>query len=211
MQNERFKSTMAVIVAIVTVLGAMAACMATVASSNAGDGDFTGLETAIRAQKAESINHIYAYQHYRAFSDYSRYLELGNLMYDPNADEKTSIANGTIQREVWGIASGISSIFFEPRYISPDGTYDIQRELDEALAEDSQNADLNPAPYFEESDHQRRRSSSLTADMIVFAVSFWFLTLAQVTDRKIKYVWAVLGIMLGIAGILGMLIARYVI
>jgi hypothetical protein len=210
MENQRFKSTMAVIVAFVTVLGAIVACMATVAASNAGDGDFAGLETAIRAQKAESINQIYAYQHYRAFTEYKRYLELGNLLYDPAADEKTSIANGTVQREVWGIASGISSIFFEPRYVSPDGTYDIQRELDEALAEDAQSADLNSDPYFEDSDHQRTRSSALTADMIVFAFSFWFLTLAQVTDKRIKYVWAILGILLGLAGILGMLIGRYV-
>jgi len=210
MKNERFKSTMAVIVAFVTVLGAVVACMATAAASNAGDGDFSGLETAIRAQKAESINHIYAYQHYRAYTEYKRYLEYGNLLYDPNADEKTSNANGVIQREVWGIASGISSIFFEPRYISQDGTYDIQRELDEALAEDAQSADLNPTPYFDESDHQRKRSSSLTADMIVLAFSFWFLTLAQVTDKNIKYIWAALGILLGTAGMIGMLIARYV-
>ncbi len=206
MKNERFKSMMAVIVALVTVLGAMAACMATVAASNAGDSDFAGLEASIRAQKAESINLIYAYQHYRAFTEYSRYLELGNLLYDPNVDEKTSIANGVVQREVWGVASGISSIFFEPRYISQDGTYDIQRELDEALAEDSQSADLNPSPYFEESDHERNRSSSLTGDMIIFAFSFWFLTVAQVTDKSIKYLWAALGILLGLSGLLGILI-----
>lgn len=211
MQNNRFKSTMATIVAFVTVLGAMAACMATVAASNAGDADFAGLEAAIRAQKAESINVIYAYEHYRAFTDYSRYLELGNLLYDPNLDQQTAIANGAIQREVWGVASGISSVFFQPRYISPDGTYDIQRELDEALAEDSQSADLNSTPYFEESDRQRKRSSYLTADMIVFAFSFWFLTMAQVTEKNIKYIWAALGILLGLSGVIFMLVGRYVI
>ena len=211
MQNDRFKSTMAVIVAFVTVLGAMAACLATVAASSAADLDFSGLDASIRSQKVESINQIYAYEHYRAFTDYSRYLELGNLLYDPNADENTSLANGVIQREVWGIANGISSIFFEPRYISPDGTYDIQRELDEAWADDAQNSDLNPTPYFEESDHQRKRSSFLMGDMIVFAFSFWFLTLAQVTEKKIKYLWAILGVLLGLAGIIGILIGRYVI
>lgn len=211
MQNDRFKSTMAVMVAFVTVLGAMAACLATVAASNAGDSDFAGLETAIRAQKAESINQIYAYEHYRAFTDYSRFLELGYLMYDADAEEATALANGVIQREVWGMASGISSLFFQPRYISSDGTYDIQRELDEEWADDVQNAELNSAPYFEESDHLRKRSSYLTADMIVFAFSFWFLTLAQVTEKKIKFLWASLGVLLGILGIIGILIGRYMI
>lgn len=211
MENERFKSNTAVLVAFVTVLGAIVACMATSAASSAANADFDGLNSAIRSQKAEIINEINAYQHYRAFTDYSRYLELGNLLYDPNADEKTSIANGVIQREVWGIASGISSIFFQPRYITPDGNYDLQRELDEALAEDAQNEDLNPAPYFTESDRMHRRSSFLTADMIVLAVSFWFLQLAQVTEKQIKYLWVTIGILLGLAGIMGMLIGRYLI
>lgn len=51
-----------------------------------------------------------------------------------------------------------------------------------------------------------RRSSFLTADMIVLAVSFWFLQLAQVTENRIKYFWMIVGILLGLGGILGMLI-----
>ncbi len=210
MENERFKSTTAVLVAFVTVLGAIVACMATSAASGAANADFAGLNSAIRAQKAEIINEIYAYEHYRAFTDYSRYLELGNLLYDPNATEETSIANGVIQREVWGVASGIKSVFFQSRYITGE-TYDLQRELDEAFAEDSQNEDLNSEPYFEESDRMHRRSSFLTADMIVLAVSFWFLQLAQVTEKRIKYLWLTFGVLLGLGGIMGMLIGGYLI
>ena len=211
MENNRFKSNTAVLVAFVTVLGAIVACMATSASSSAANADFDGLNSAIRSQKAEIINEIIAYQHYRAFTSYSRYLELGNLLYDPSVDQKTSLANGVIQREVWGVASGIKSTFFESRYITADGSYDLQRELDEALAEDSQNEDLNSDPYFAKSDQMHRRSSFLTADMIVLAVSFWFLQLAQVTEIRIKYFWITIGILLGLAGIMGMLIGRYLI
>ena len=92
-----------------------------------------------------------------------------------------------------------------------EGTYDLQRELDEAIAEDAQSEDLNPDPYFAESDRMHRRSSFLTADMIVLAVSFWFLQLAQVTEKRIKYLWLTFGILLGLGGIMGMLIGRYLI
>jgi hypothetical protein len=47
--------------------------------------------------------------------------------------------------------------------------------------------------------------------MIVLAVSFWFLQLAQVTEKRIKYFWVSIGILLGLAGIMGMLIGRYLI
>lgn len=209
MKNDGFKSNVAVLVAVVTVLGAMAACLATVATSDAGDMDFAGLDASIRAQKAEIINEVIAYEHYRAFTNYIRYDQLGILLYDPNADETTDLRNGALQRELWGVASGISSVFFSPRYIDSNGNYDIQRELDEAWAQDSQSEDLDAQPFFDKSDKFRRRSSFLTADMIVFAVSFWFLTIAQVTEKKIKYLWAGLGILFGLAGILGILIGRF--
>jgi hypothetical protein len=201
----------AVLTALVTVLGATAACLAAVSVSNAGDSDFAGLDASIRAQKAEIINHVNAYEHYRAFTDYFRYNELGYLMYDPNADTETDARNAEIQDEVWGVASGISSVFFSPRYITPDGQYDLERELQEAYAQDSQDSDLDAQPYFDESDRFRRRSSFLTADMIVLAFSFWFFTLAQATEKKIKFFWAILGILAALTGLGGIIIGWYMI
>ncbi|HNB35869.1 MAG TPA: hypothetical protein PK414_06600 [Anaerolineales bacterium] len=212
-EKDNFKSWVAVMVAVVTVFGAMAACMASGAVSSAGDADFEGLDAAIRGQKAEIINYINAYEHYRAFTVYVRYNELGNLMYDPEIDPNSdeSFKNGAIQREVWGLASGISAVFFSPRYLTSDGKYDLERELQEALAQDAQNDDIDPNPYFESSDKFRKRSSFLTADMIVFAFSFWFLTLAQTTEKNIKLLWAGLGILIGLAGIAGIIIGRFMI
>lgn len=209
MKHDSFKSFIAVLTAIVTVFGATAACLASVAVSDAGDADFAGLDASIRAQKAEIINYVNAYQHYRSFTSYVRYDQLGNLMYDPNADADTDARNAATQQEAWGVASGISALFFSPRYIDPDGQYDLERELQEAFADDAQSADLNPTPYFEKSDRFRRQSSYLTANMILFALSFWFFTLAQATEKKIKYVWAGIGILIGLAGIVGTLIGRF--
>lgn len=211
MKHDNFKSTVAILVAIVTILGATAACLASGSVSDAGKADFTGLDASIRAQKADIINHVYAYEHYRAYTAYVRYNELGRLLFDPNADSETDRRNGALQREVWGVASGISSVFFSPRYINSDGQYNLERELEEAWAQDVQNEDLNAAPYFEQSDKFRTSSSFLTADMIVLATSFWFLTLAQATEKNIKYLWAGIGILLAIAGIIGIIIGRLMI
>jgi hypothetical protein len=212
-KSNNFKSWMAVLTAIVTVFGATAACLASGAVSSAGDADFSGLDAAIRGQKAEIINYINAYEHYRAFTDYTRYNELGNLMYDPDEDpnSETSFKNGAIQREVWGLASGISAVFFSPRYITQDGQYDLERELQEALAQDAQEQDIDSETYFKDSDRFRRRSAFLTADMIVLAVAFWFFTLAQTTEKNIKYLWAGLGVLAALAGVVGIFIGRFMI
>lgn len=198
MKEDRFKSFVAVLVAVVTVLGATTACLAAGAVSTAGDMDFAGLDASIRAQKADIINNIKAYEHYRAFTTYKRYDQLGYLL------------SGDQQAEAWGVAAGLTS-FFTSRYINSEGQYDLERELQEEWASDAQSEDLNATPYFERSDKERSRSAFLTANMIMFAVSFWFFTVAQVTNKKIKYVWAGLGVLFSLAGIAGIVIGRFII
>ncbi len=197
MKSDKFKSFVAVMVAVVTVLGALTACLASVAVSEASDMDFAGVDALIRGQRAEIINYVNAYEEYRAFTSYRRYLQLGYYLEQPD--------------EVWGIASGISFYFFKPRYINPEdrSEYDLERQLQEAWADDAQSEDLNSTPYFLESDVERGRSSFLTGNMIVFALAFWFFTVAQTTEKKIKYFWAGLGVLFGLFGIIGIVIGRY--
>ena len=209
MKSNRFKSFVSILVAIVTILGALTAGLAAKASSNAGDQDFAGMGAAISSQKADLINEVNAYEHYRAYTTYVRYFELGFLLTDPKADEKTKQLLYNQQQEVWGIADGILSTFFQGRYLNPDGTYALDRELQEARAEDEQSNDLNFAPYFDKADSLRARSSFLIANLIVFTVSFWFLTLAQVMENSFKYFMALFGILLGLAGILGIFIGGF--
>lgn len=98
------KSLVAVLMAIVTVLGALTAGLAAQALLDAGDEDFAGLGTAINGQKADLINEVNAYEHYRAYTAYVRYLELSFFLDDPNADQTTQQLLYNQQQEVWGIA-----------------------------------------------------------------------------------------------------------
>jgi hypothetical protein len=209
MKQAHFKTYISVMTAIVTVLGAMTACFATFAVSDAREYDFSGLDALIRAQKADIVNHVYAYEHYRAYTTYVRYNELGSLLYDPDADQQTAYRDGMHQRELWGAASGISEFFFKLRYLDSNGKYDLQRELKEEWAQDSSDQDLNPDPYFKQAEQMRKKSSRLTANMIVLAISFWFFTVAQTTEKGIKYLWAALGMLAGLAGAIGILIGSF--
>jgi hypothetical protein len=211
MKDDRFKSFVAVLVAIVTILGAMAACLATVAGSGASDADFNGVSATIKAQKAEVVNDVTAYEHYRAYTAYVRYDEMGNLIYDEtvHSDEKEAQELANQRMEAWGLADSLRISFFPPRYVDPaTGKYNIRRELDELWAEDTQADDLNAKPHFSEADLLRKRSLLLTADMIVFAIAFWFLTLAQIFENRAKYLGLAFGVLLALAGILGIFIVE---
>jgi hypothetical protein len=212
MSDTRFKSFVAVLIACVTVLGAAAACLATVALSSAGDADFEGMSAAINAQREGVVNQINAYEHYRAYTAYMRYLELGYLLQEEanQADSQTAEELDRQRKEIWGLASEMRFSFFQPRYVDPEqGFYNLRRELDEAWADDLQSNDLDPTPHFSQADALRTRSSFLAADMIAFAISFWFLTLAEVIENRWKYLAVILGVLIGLGGILGILFAEF--
>jgi hypothetical protein len=183
MSHDRLKAIASVMIAVVTVFGAFAACRGSIASNDAGSADFEGLVSAIRAQETEINNHIIVYEHYRAFTDYKRFNELGNLV----ALEPASNVLGQLQREAWGVAQGLRFSFFPPRYVNPDGTYNIQRELDEQWAYAAQQGDIQPETHFEEADAARTKTSALAITLIIFAIAFWFFTIAQAIQNVIKY------------------------
>lgn len=211
MSDTRFKSIVAVLIAFVTILGAAAACLATVALSSAGDADFEGLTAAINAQREGVVNQINAYEHLRAYTAYTRYLELGYILWEEasQADSETAVQLDKQRKEFLGLASEMRSSFFQSRYMdTQQGLYNLQRELNEAWAEDILNYDLEPRPHFDRADALRTRSALLAGDMIIFAVSFWFLTVANVIENRWKYLMMALGILIGLGGILGIFIAQ---
>lgn len=208
--QDRFKSNVAILVALVTILGAMAACRASVAASDASDADFEGVAAAIHAQRTDIVNKINAYEHNRAYTSYIRYLELGSLLYD-EGDRADPGSTESLWMEFWGLADAMKILFFPPRYLDMEnGGYNLQRELEEAQAEDAQFNDINPQPHFNRSDVLRRRSLILTADLITFALAFWFLMTAQIIENRLKYVLATLGVLTMMAAVLVVVLAEVV-
>lgn len=191
-------------IAVVTVIGAAVACRASTTTNAAGNADFSGLVATIHAEEATILNYITVYEHYQAYTLYTRYNELGNIV----GDEPPSSELGRLQREVWGLALGLQYTFFPPRYLNPDGTYDIQRELDEEWADRAQQDDLLSEPHFAIADNLRLQASLLAGVLIVFAVAFWFFTLAQAIRNRLRYFFGVGGLGVTIVGLLFWLIVE---
>ncbi len=194
MKTEKFKTFTASMIAIVTVLSALTAWRAAAAAQEAGDADFRGLVSTVNNEETRVLNTIRVSEHYQAFLTYTRYNELGYRLYDDlqanpeNADE--------IERQKsnsWGTAYGLQSLFFPSRYLRSDGTFDRQRELDELLADDQRRHDTRADLHFSAADTLRQKANWLVAMLIVLGISFWFFTLAQITENNLKFVFALAG------------------
>lgn len=211
MNNTRFNTFASIMIAIVSVLGAGAACLASVAANRASNADFDGLTAEIKAQEETLFNQVIVHEHFRAFLAYHRYNELGNLLYDEylqTGSERAS-ALGQLQREVWGLAAGLDETFFPTRYLVPEGGYDIQRELGERLAESSRNFDLNPDPHFRMADALRTKSLLFASVLIMLSVAFWFFNAAEIIESRLQYVLAAIGILVTLASLIAGLIVQF--
>ena len=194
-------------IAVVTVLSALTAWRAAVASQDASQADFTGLVATVNTEEAQVLNAIKVSEHYQAFIIYTRYNEIGNKIYDAlqanpaNADELERQKS-----DPWGIAFGVQSVFFPSRYLRPDGTYDSQREFDEAWADAQRSRDTRAELHFTEADTLRRKANLLVQMLILLGVSFWFFTLAQIIEHAVKYLFAFGGGFLMVVSSLAVLI-----
>ena len=56
MGSNRLKTFSSIMIAVVTILGAIVACLASVASSRAGNADFDGFVALVKEQEALIVN-----------------------------------------------------------------------------------------------------------------------------------------------------------
>lgn len=196
MKRKRFEVFSSLMIAFVTICGAVTAWRASVAGIKAGDEDFDGLSAAISRQEKRILNSVTSYEHYRAFTTFYRYNDLGDQV------NRSSLPDGRIESsELWGMALGLRYAFFPPKYLDQVGIFNLQRELDELWAEANALDDLNPQPHYVQADQLRDKSTILTGCLIVFATAFFFFALGQAIPGSLKYGAALLGILTTVVGI----------
>ncbi|HFC12676.1 MAG TPA: hypothetical protein ENJ56_07515 [Anaerolineae bacterium] len=184
-EGDRFQLMMAVMIAIVTLSGALLAWRASVASANAGDADFAGMQAVLDAEQTLTINDIDLYRHYRAYTHYTYQQAIGREF--PDATLTASNLAATNQ------------IFFPTRYLNRDGSYAVQRQLGELWAQAAQINDLDPEPYFDQADVLRNKTNLLVASFILLTLSLFFYTMAESIhpDRpRLRYLLGGLGTLL---------------
>ncbi len=204
MKNDRFEVFTSFLIAVVTILGAITAWRASVASIHAGDADFDGLSASIRSQEERVLNSVRAYEHLRAYTAYFRYNELGYAI-----DASSSIHANREKSELLDIALDLQYLFFPARYLNRDGDYNLQRELEERWALSNEFKDLNPEPHFNRGDAFREKANILTLSLIIFAISFFFLALSQALNNFFRYIFAGIGCMALLGGLCAMLIFEF--
>lgn len=186
----------AILIALITVAGALVAWRASIAADSAGDADNGGLRAMLNVEETRATNAVNGYEAYGAFVNYARYQRLGDyLEADPAA------ADLEIERANARDLALANQFLFDNKFLNRDGTYDLQRQLGELWSDASREKDLNPEPQFQEADKLRDRSNYLLADVALLAFGLVLLTLVEAASDRLQYVLTGLGATILVAGI----------
>src|SRR5688572_26312154 len=143
--NNRMETVVALLIAVITVIGAVVAWRASVADDGAGDADFAGLRASLNAEETRALNAVNAFEHYGAYTTYWRYNALGDALADDVevAEAEAAEALDRQRAEAYDLADANQDLF-PNRFLNRDGTYSVARETGEAWADAAREKDLHP-------------------------------------------------------------------
>ena len=201
-RSQRLETAVAILIAVVTVIGALVAWRSSVADDGAGDADFAGLRASVRAEETRALNYVNAYENYGSYTSYQRYNELGNLLEaDQAAAPAQEIDNLERQRADNHDLSISNQRLFPNKFLNRDGSYNVKRQIGEMWADAAKENDLNPDPQFAEADQLRSKANWLLVAVTILAIALVFYTLVESFGDRMRYVMVALGSLCMVAGI----------
>ncbi len=199
-KSNRFSNIVAILIALVTTVGAIIAWRVAVASSDAGSADTTGLLVAVDNDDATTQATLLAIGHQTAYAGFVRDDALATALYQAGG-HFNALADSLVE------AANRSLDYIPRAYIDRKQNFDVQRDLGENLAEKTLAKDVNPQPHFQAADVARSKAQWLLFVLIWFGVALVLLTLADAVQNVLRYLFLIGG--LGIF-VFGAIIAAFV-
>ena len=149
--------------------------------------EMSAVKAGIRAGAVQTRIHSTAYDHLASYVEYkinNTLIELNEAeIADASPEEAEKLLEKIVEAEQ---LAANSRAFFPAKYIDPDGTYNLQRELGELWSEEVRVTDVDPEPYLEQAEFFGRKAQLLSPLSILGAGSLFLFafTAALHDDRK---------------------------
>lgn len=204
----RFEVVNAVLIALVSLSTAVAVWRTNVVGSSAADESRLGLIDAVKDQSFENENYQKVYEEAGfAYQFAVKQAEVGSLEAATGTESRQRGAN-IRQYLLPNMQLLAQPLATDERYQKADGTYDLQKRLDDKRAENT--TPVNPAVAFERADSFFSQQRWLVIGSILLAVSLFWLGLAEVSRERLRTVQFVLGLAVYAIGIVWFVIVEIV-
>lgn len=195
---DRFKTFVAFLIAIVSIVGAALAYRIALAAGNAADADVAGIVSSVNLHQARVASEAELYRDLRAYLQVRIH---DQLSHDLNAERDQYPSGDPARDRLWDegwtetyVAEAyLGEIYIPSEHIRPDGSYDEQAALDINIAHRALEADFNREGHFAEANRLRAKVQWLMGVAFTLTITLLLYTLAEVITHAIKYLFLVLG------------------
>lgn len=197
-KSDRFDVVVTILIALVTVFGAVIAWRASLASTAAGEAVQQGLLDTLALEEGLAGHETRLYTDMQYFVRYTQHQEVAQRLRRDEAAARTrgetALADDLAgQAQLYEGLAATQEDFFDPSYVSPDGSFDEARYLSDLQLNDDKVNGLDPAGVFSNADAYQEQAKRLVGLISLLTVALFFYTLSQITERRVKYPLAVLG------------------
>ncbi len=195
--SSHYSTSIAVLIVLVSVVGAIVAWRVAVALSDAGSADTRGLLAAVDKEDAATQGMITVLGHQTAYEAFVRNNSLYNAFYQLGS-------NYSAQASAFESAATRALDFLPRQYLDRDDKLDVQRDLGESIAEISLNKDVNSKPSFDSADRARQKAQWLLLVLTWLGGALLLLTLSDAILNPLRYLFLLGGLgslMLGTAAV----------
>lgn len=197
--HDRFKTIVAILIAVVSIAGAVLAWRAAQAGSGAADADVRGTVSTINRNQALVASESDMYRNLSTYLQVRIHDVLSlNLLADserrPGGDPKSTQLWDEGWTEIFVAEEYLDQVDVRPEYIRPDGSYDGKAAQDIDMAQRSLSTNFDPqGRSFALADRLRTKLLWLVGLALVLSLALLCYTLATVIERRLKYVFFALG------------------
>lgn len=207
-ESDRFDVAVTILIALVTVFGAVIAWRASLAASQAGDAEQQGLLDTLALEEGLAAHETQLYTDLQYFVRYAEYTEVASRL---RTDEAAARERGEIgladdlahEAELYEDLAANQEDFFDAGYVRSDGTFDQQAYLANLRQADARVNGLDPDAGFAAADTYQEQAKRLVALIAALTVALFFYTLSQITEHRAKYPLAVAGTLIFLATAVG--------
>jgi hypothetical protein len=196
-KSDRFKTFIAVLIAVITVVGAILAWRISVANGAAGSADSEGLAAVLQSVNTDVNISMLLSMNLGLFADYRQHIKKAELL-EQDAASTTDAARQAAEREealrernVAATARG----FVDADYLRVDPatggeTFDGDRYWTVLKAEAAAQQNLDYNTSFAQANRKRDQARGLVGVTIAFSAALFLCTASLATRRRIRFFFA---------------------
>ncbi len=208
-QPARFDTVIALSIAAVSIMEAIIVALAAFSSEAATDAQRSALIASINREKADVSAHTQLFHDLRAYTDYRLLVALSNEIEADAQDaedrgENVYASQLRDEAQVHRAAANSINSYYAGAYVLEDETFDEQTFVQDEILFDQSLNDHDPSDDIEQARLFLNRGTLLTTAVAGLAVALFFFILAQISKRKIRYVWFGLGALISVCGLVSL-------